>query len=139
MKSTEELSNILRQIKCKDELNSFISETNSNIDFTAYIEDIISSNSLTKSQVIENSGLSRTYAYQILQGTKKPSRDKALCLFIACKMNLNQIQKGLTLTGNSSLYPKNPRDAVIIFAINKGVSIIDTNHLLDELNYSILE
>ncbi|MEG0134125.1 MAG: hypothetical protein RR782_08370 [Clostridium sp.] len=139
MKSTEELSNILRNIKCKDELNTFLNSTDPNMDFTAYIEDIISSNSLTKSQVIEDSGLSRTYAYQIIQGSKNPSRDKALCLFIACKMNLSQVQRGLILTENSSLYPKNHRDAVIIFAINKGVSLIDTNHLLDEMNYSILE
>lgn len=141
-KNTEELSNALNQIQNKKDLDSFILNNEKSIDtldFIEYIDSFIKGNSLVKSEVINNSLISRTYAYQILKGTKKPSRNKVISLCLSCKMNLSETLKCLTLSGNSALYPKNKRDAVIIFAINKQLNVIETNELLYEMNEDILE
>jgi len=53
-----------------------------------------------------------------------------LALTIAAEMNIDEIEKCLILTQNGALYPKDSRDAVIIYAINRGLSLAETNSLL---------
>jgi hypothetical protein len=55
------------------------------------------------------------------------------------KMDLNQIQRALTIAGLGILYPKNKRDAIIMFAVNKGIGIMDTNELLYGMGVVVLE
>jgi hypothetical protein len=45
----------------------------------------------------------------------------------------------LTIAGLGILYPKNKRDAIIMFAVNKGIGIMDTNELLYGMGADILE
>lgn len=140
-KTTEELSNTLKQIRSKDDFESFITtneETISLVSFSEYIEKYIKDNNLSKSEIIHNSLINRTYAYQVLQGTKRPSRDKVVALCLSCNMNLEEVIKCLTLSQNAILYTKNKRDAIIIFAINKGLSVLQTNELLYEYKEDIL-
>ncbi len=140
-KTTEELSNTLKQIRSKDDFESFITtneETISLVSFSEYIEKYIKDNNLSKSEIIHNSLINRTYAYQVLQGTKRPSRDKVVALCLSCNMDLEEVIKCLTLSQNAILYTKNKRDAIIIFAINKGLSVLQTNELLYEYKEDIL-
>lgn len=140
-KTTEELSNTLKQIRSKDDFESFITtneETISLVSFSEYIEKYIKDNNLSKSEIIHNSLINRTYAYQVLQGIKRPSRDKVVALCLSCNMNLEEVIKCLTLSQNAILYTKNKRDAIIIFAINKGLSVLQTNELLYEYKEDIL-
>lgn len=142
IKTTEELSNVLNKIKDKKELNNFISSNKQNINtasFIEYVNKIILEKNLTKSKVVNNSLISRTYAYQILQGIKKPTRDKIISLCLACEMNLEETQRSLTIAQSGKLYSKNKRDSIIIFAINSSLSVMETNELLYEMNENILE
>lgn len=141
-KSTDELLNVLNGIKDSSDLNKFIMDNEVNLNllsFVQYMDSIIIGKNLTKSEIISDSNIDRTYAYQILNGTRKPSRDKIIKLCISCKMNLTEVQKALTLSRNGKLYTKIKRDAIIIFAINKGLNVIDSNILLQEMNEPFLD
>lgn len=102
------------------------------LTFSGYYADCLARRELTKSEAIRRSGLDRTYAYQILEGTRSPGRDKVLALAMGAGLSLDAIQRLLKLAGQGALYPRLPRDAAILFAIGRGYSVIQTNELLAE-------
>ncbi|MDD8049612.1 MAG: helix-turn-helix transcriptional regulator [Thomasclavelia sp.] len=83
--------------------------------------------------------MSRTYAYQIINGTKMPSKDKVIALAIALKCDLHETNNLLNLSNNGNLYSKVKRDALIIKSLNNKYSVEKTNILLDEYNLEILK
>ena len=51
-------------------------------------------------------------------------------LSIAGKLNIAETVRYLELLGLATLYPKDMRDSIIIYAINRGLTITETNELL---------
>lgn len=140
-KKTTELLNVLNSINNKDSLNDYLHKnltTYANINLPSYFERLFKEKGIKKSDVISSSNLSRTYAYQILNGTKKPSRDKIIQLCIGARLNLEETERALTLGNSGKLYAKNSRDSIIIFAINKGIDVVTTNELLYHYSEAIL-
>ena len=84
----------------------------------------------SKNELIRESGLDRTYAYHILNGSRKPSRDKIVALSLAAGLDLTETQRGLELTHEGILYAKNRRDAVLIYAVKNQLSVMAANELL---------
>ena len=82
------------------------------------------------SELIQKSGLERSYYYQVMKGTRSPGRDKVLRLCIAAGLSLRETTRALELSGNAPLYPKNRRDIIITVAINQSASVDDANLLL---------
>lgn len=82
------------------------------------------------SELIQKSGLERSYYYQVMKGSRSPSRDKVLRLCIAAGLDLRETTRALELSGNATLYPKNRRDIILTVAINQSASVDDTNLLL---------
>ena len=71
--------------------------------------------------VIKRSNLDRGYAYQILNGRKPhPGKYKLVLLALCAGMNLKEIQRALTISGNAVLYPKFSQDAALIVCINQN-------------------
>ena len=141
-KKTSELLQVLNSINNKDTLNDYINNKINSYDtltLSDYFDAIFKEKNLKKSDVINSTNLNRTYAYQILNGTKKASRNKILQLCIGAKLNLNETQKALTLGNVGNLYAKNPRDSIIIFSLNKGISVLDVNDLLFQFEEEILD
>jgi hypothetical protein len=66
----------------------------------------------------------------MLNGTRKPGRDNALALCIAGKLNIAETVRYLELLELATLYPKDMRDSIIIYSINRGLTITETNELL---------
>lgn len=81
---------------------------------------------------VKRSNIERGYAYQILNGRKShPGKYKLAILCICMGMNLKEIQRALTISGSSVLYPKIPMDAALIVCINSGYnSALQINEFL---------
>lgn len=136
---TVDLLNTLNSIDNTNELHNFMKNINDkNITFVTYFKDLCDKKNLKKSNVIYESNINRTYGYQILNGDKKPSRDKIIQLCIGANLTLKETNTCLILGGTNELYVKNPRDSILIFSINKKLSIIDINELLYEYNLPLL-
>ncbi len=136
-KTTGELHKILKNIKNGQELVNYINNElppQDSMTFHAYYSFYLEQHNLEKAKVIQISGISRTYAYQILQGEKNPSRDKILALTLAAGMDLANINHCLKLAGMNELYEKVRKDAIILFALNKNLDIMDINELLFEMD-----
>ena len=140
-RTTDKLENILNNINKQDDLEDYLNDENNIINFDNFVDYYLSLDKvkqLDRSELIKKSNLERTYAYQILNKTRlNPGKDKILCLCIAAKLNLKESLRALEIVGEN-LYARNSRDAIIIFAINNNLDLMETNYLLDKYNEEIL-
>ncbi len=88
---------------------------------------------------MRRSNLNRAYVYQIFLGKKYPSRDKVIALSFGLGLDAEEMQTLLKQAGYRELYPRDPRDTLILFAINQNMNILTTNELLYDHNIEVLE
>lgn len=137
MKQTDEL---LKTIKSSRDLDGFLDKQEFiKVNISEYLNHLIEEKQFIKSEVIKRSCLDRVYAYQILSGTRTPSRDKLIQFAFGMELDFDEIQKLLKYNGFAPLYAKNRRDSIIIFAINEKVSVVELNIMLDNKKEKILE
>ncbi|PKM51032.1 MAG: hypothetical protein CVV02_08855 [Firmicutes bacterium HGW-Firmicutes-7] len=133
----ERTEKLINELKDSSNVYSYIGKYNGdfpNLTFTDFINLALDKKRLKKSHVVKNTGLHRTYAYQIMSGKKKPSRDKALTIAFGLELTLEETQKLLNIAEFNPLYPKNKRDSIIIFALCNSYSLDKTNRLLYDNN-----
>ncbi|CEO04710.1 Helix-turn-helix domain [[Clostridium] sordellii] len=138
---TVELMSILKNIDDESYLDEFVKITSTNfsdLSLPNFFQNICKEKGISKSDLIKNAEIDRTYGYQILNGTKKPSRDKLLKLCISASLDIEESNKALKLGNVGQLYPKNPRDSIIIFGINKKLNLFQIDELLFNRNFDTL-
>lgn len=131
--TTKKLANILSKIDNTREMEKFMQEskvTDSFKNFADYFHSLPAVQQLESGELIRKSGLERSYYYQVMKGTRSPSRDKILRLCIAAGLTLRETTRALELGGCAPLYPKNRRDIILTVAVNQSASVDDTNLLL---------
>lgn len=102
-------------------------------DLSNYLNGLVAKKNLVIADVVKESGLEKAYVYQIFDGKKKnPSREKMIAIAFGMHLDEEETQRMLKLAGHSELYPRVARDAVILFAIQRGMSIWDTDRALAE-------
>lgn len=140
--TTDELLKILHSTHSVSELNKYTekySEQKDNLSLSEYFSTYLRLHDIQESDLIRSSQIQRNYAYQILNGTKNPGRDKVLALCLAAQMNYEETQRALTFADLGKLYPRRKRDSIIIFALNQKLSVQQINELLYEENETPLE
>ena len=95
-----------------------------------YLDELLSEKGLKRSEVVRDAQLNETFGYQIFVGQRNPSRNKVLQLAFAMRCTLRETNRLLQLAGANALYAKDRRDAIIVFALDKGYSLIKTNEEL---------
>ena len=125
---TEEL---LNELLSSPDPNSFLSSANpSRRSLAEYLQQLLDEKGLERSKVVREAGLNDTFGYQIFKGTRKASRDKVLQLAFAMHLGLRETDRLLQAAGANELYCKNRRDAIIIFAVQKGYTLQKVNEEL---------
>ena len=138
-KSTTNLEN---ELKSCDTLESFLKrnlDELSTASLAEQLQTLIASKGLTRSGVGKASNLNEVYAYQIISGARRPSRDKLLCLCIAMKATLDETRELLVRGGFAPLYVRSQRDSIIIFAISHGETILELNNNMYDHGEPLLE
>lgn len=133
--TTRKLEEVLSRIDNTKEMEKFMEHpkvTDSFKSLPAFYRSLPQVSETADSLLIEKSGIERSYYYQIMKGTKHPSRDKVLRLILGAGLSLKEATRALELSGNAPLYPKSRRDIILTVAINQGASVVDTNLLLDK-------
>lgn len=80
---------------------------------------------LKRAAVIKAAGLNETFGYQIFKGERQGSRNKMLQLAFAMGLSLQETNRLLQAARVNELYPKDRRDAIIIFCLDKGYSLTE--------------
>ena len=100
------------------------------MNLSEYLMALLRQKKLKRADVIRDSHLEHAYVYQIFDGKKKPSRDKLIAIAFGLHLNVEETQRMLRLGGCSELYARVGRDAVILFAVSRGMNIGETDGLL---------
>lgn len=86
---------------------------------------------LTRAEALRRSNLNLVYGYQIFSGKRRPSRDTLLCLCFGLGLCADETQNLLLHAGYAQLYIRDPRDSILFFALNNGLSLLACNQQLD--------
>ncbi len=125
---TEEL---LDELLSSPDPKTFISDNDiGQRSLSEYLQKLLEEKGLKRSEVVKSAGLNETFGYQIFMGKRHASRDKILQLAFAMHLNLRETDRLLQAAGVNELYCKNRRDAIIIFALDKGYSLQKTDEEL---------
>ena len=107
-------------------------------DLSKYLMELLAQKGLKRAQVVEDSGVDKAFVYQIFNGSKRPSRDKLIAITFGMHLNEEETQRVLKIAGHSELYPRVPRDALILFSIQRGKDIWQTDDALESNGFQTL-
>ena len=99
-------------------------------DLPGYLAFLLEAKGLNRPAVVAEAGIDTTHGYQIFVGQRNASRDKMIALAFALKCTLREANRLLRIAGHSELYVKDRRDAIIIFCIDRGYTLMATNEKL---------
>ena len=133
-KTTEQL---LNDITTQSSIHAFFSENENEFadkSLSAYLNEMLRKHTVKKSELFRRAGLEGSnYGYELFSNDKKtPSRDILLRLCLAFPLSIDETQHALRNAGLAILYPRDMRDAYILFAIKNNYDIDRLNALLDE-------
>lgn len=129
MKTTGELSQMIRRGSRK----ALASEAFDPLTPGAYLRQLLESRGLTAKDVIRRCNLDRSYCYQLLNGTRVPSRELILLLALELCFTETETQRLLKLAQRPVLYARSRRDAAVLFGLTRGLGVEDVEELLREL------
>ena len=96
---------------------------------------LLAEKNLSQAEVVKKSCLEPKYADHIFAGRKKrPSRAKVLSIALAMGLSPKEAQYLLRYAGAGQLYVRNPWDSVIWYALERQMTVMETNALLEKLS-----
>lgn len=138
IKNTDDLQ---KELITAPNLSRFLSDNQDqfiNRNFSAKLLELFQKSGLSKAVLAKRAGTSEVYLYQILAGERVPSRDRAICLCFGLRATLEQTQELLKHSGLAQLYPKNRRDAIILYGLIHHLDLVEINDRLYEENEATL-
>lgn len=137
----KDTTKIVEELGLSPDFKSFYNENKDYMvkeDLSQLLNAFIVKYDLKKSQVIRAAEMSEVYAYQIFSGLRIPERKKLLCLAVAMKLTLDDVQTLLKCAGYSTLYVKLPFDSIVLYGVCKKLSVIEINEILYEYGLETL-
>lgn len=138
-KSTDELRH---EIKTATDMEDYLTKNSTYLlkdSLSEHLRMLLSQKNLSRADVIRGSLLGRAYVYRIFAGDKTPSRDKLIALAFGMQLSDTETQKMLKLSGNRELYARDGRDALILFALQRNMTIMDVNSMLFDHGFTVLD
>lgn len=138
-KSTDELRH---EITMATDMEDYLTRNEEHLlkgSLSEHLHMLLTEKNLRRADVIRGSLLGRSYVYRIFAGDKIPSRDKLIALSFGLQLTEEETQKMLKLSGNRELYARDERDALILFALQRNMSIMDANGMLLDHGFAVLD
>lgn len=132
-KSTEEL---LQEIKDCDGICDYLADNTEELcqnSLSAYLQGLLQKYEIKKSVLFRRAGQEGSnYGYELFRSdVKSPSRDLLLTICVAFPLTIDETQTALRLADCAVLYPRNRRDAFILFAIKEQMSVDQLDEMLE--------
>ena len=127
---TEQFLNQLLEadsLKSALEADGFVDRT-----FCEYAHALLDEKGLVRADVVRKARLNSTYGWQVFEGQRNPGRNTVLRIALAMGLSLRETNRLLAASNNAQLYSKNRRDAIIIFCIDHGKTLEETDDALYE-------
>lgn len=95
-----------------------------------YLQQLLDEKGLRRADVVRDAQISETYGYYIFTGQRNPKRDFVIRIAFAMGCSLLEANRMLQAAGLNGLYCKNRRDAIIIFGLDRGYTLHQTDEQL---------
>ena len=141
MASTVNTSTLMKRLFKAENLDSYLLGNERYLqmpDFYKMLKHFCDQRKILPAHAIEQSQIERTYGYQLFNGTRRPSRDKVIQLAIGIGLSVEETQQLLRSAGKSQLYPRIKRDAIILYGIQRGLSILAIQESLTKYGLTLL-
>lgn len=137
-KNTDQL---LRELMDGNDLNRVLSENSTSFrreSLPESLQAIFAARSTSKSALARASGISEVYLHQVFSGRRSPSRDRLLCLCFGLSASVEETQRLLQQAHHAPLYPKDRRDAILIYGLSHQLTLPEVNDALFRANMEAL-
>ena len=91
-----------------------------------------------RERVIQRAQIERSYGHQLFNGTRRPSRDKVIQLAFGFGLDVEGAQELLKIARQAPLYPKIPRDIVLLRCLHEKRSVWEAQDALDSMGLTLL-
>ena len=91
--------------------------------FSEWVGKLLKTHGLVKSEVVRNSFLNPTYAYQIMSGCRHGTRNKLLQLAFGARLSIESTNELLERGGSNPLRPNCWRDVAIAYCLDRKMSV----------------
>ncbi len=102
------------------------------------LQALIAERGITRSKLAAQARLDRFYIYDIFNGRKLPGRDKLVCIILALDLDMDAARDLFHMAEKPELYARDPRDSILIFAIQHHKTVDETNNMLYEEGLPLL-
>lgn len=103
-----------------------------------YLRTMLVKHNVSRAQAARASAINSTFAYQVFSGERKVRRDNAIRLALGIGCTLGETQRLLRHAGFSELWCTIRRDAIIMYCIGHGFSLVQCDEELYRLGEATL-
>lgn len=103
------------------------------IKFEDYMIELMNKYEISATSLISSACISKTYCYQFMNGERLPGRDIAIRMAFGMHLTVEETQRFLTLAEKGLLYPKQKRDAAILYCIREKKTLLEADEMLSEI------
>ena len=129
----KDTNNLRQELMEAPSLDQFLSENQDSFNRDSICEllnRLFQKRRISKATLAKRSGMSEVYLHQVFSGRRNPSRNRLLCLCFGLNASLEETQELLKRCGFAQLYPKDRRDAIILYGILNGMDLFAVNDKL---------
>jgi len=132
---------LMAQLEAGGSITAFFEDNPSDFlpySFQEIISPVIQSKKVTAASLVRESGINRRYYFEILSGRKRPTRNYVLRILLALKLPVQDAQWILRASGYPQMYVRNKRDAVMIYAFERSLSVKECNIMLQKIELELI-
>lgn len=120
-------SNLISKASAAEALSACDATEKSLVEWLA---DALIASGRPRNEVIRDSRLNQTFAYQILAGTRRASRDKLIQLAFGLRLGLEATSELLVCGGVNPLSPNCRRDVAMAWCLEHRLSVAECDDIL---------
>ena len=130
-KSTEEL---FHELTAAGNLGDYLQKNAQELqvpDLGLYLRTLLAEKHCKRAEVIRAANLEMSYGYRLFDGSKtRPGRDKVVALAVEFKLTPDEADHLLKYAGLRELYPRDRRDSILSFGLEKKYDLDTINQTL---------
>ncbi|MCD7832440.1 MAG: hypothetical protein LUH00_00385 [Lachnospiraceae bacterium] len=128
--TTSQLLNLIKRSNDFSEVKEAYHDNTEDPVFCHYLYQLMEKHGVAPKDIIVESGIERSYFYHVQSGKKMPGRNIILRIAFCMSATYAETSQMLRLAGQGALYPRVRRDAILIYAIEKKLTMQQANDML---------
>lgn len=133
---TDEIINELKKKDCGEFPREMVDSER--IDIAEHLNELLEAREITVSELSSKLSYDRSYMYQFFNSRRKPTRTLLLQIAILLSLSTDETQRLLRIGQRAALYPRVRADAAVIYALEHGLSLEETDELLTQIGEDTL-